>query len=144
MPHTRGAIAISGALKEDPASPFFESDVFVTAPDPAVAVPVLSAPASWDPDPSNPGPVPAPDLKYFLADSGIAGKSLLPSRKVLDFGGHWLADPEDLYPPSPEGGETFVKAFCKVAKSGRSVAVLPDISTRPYLFCVASPSLVYS
>jgi len=49
--------------------------VAVTWPEPAVAVPVLAPPAFWDPEPVRPGPLPAPEVMYFLAPAGMAGRA---------------------------------------------------------------------
>lgn len=67
--------------------------VAVDAPLPADAVPVLPAPASCEPSPVRPGPVPAPLLKYWLAFAGIAGKASPLTNQVLDLVGQMLGEP---------------------------------------------------
>lgn len=66
----------------------------------------LEAPAAvWDPVvPLLPGPAPAPLVMYLLAPDGMFGKMVGSSTSQMeDLAGQGLADPEDLYPPSPDG-----------------------------------------
>lgn len=100
-------------------------EVAVTDPEPGAAVPVDVPPAFWEPGPKRPTPLPAPVVMYYFtsaqftetlkrptaaAAGGMAGRASDVTFQVGDFGGHALAPPVELYPPSPDGLTIFLNA----------------------------------
>ena len=130
----REAAAPLDAVEDDVEPELDEEAVTLAAPEPAVAVLVLGVPAFCEPClllPWRPGPVPAPWFMYLTAPAGIAGSESPSTIQVLDLGGQLLGEPDDLYPPSPEGLGVFLNADCNAAKSGRSVTEPPLRDTTP-------------
>lgn len=68
----------------------------VTDPLPAVAVPVETPPAFWEPAPVRPGPFPAPDFMSCAAPDGMAGRASPVTFQVELWAGHPLEPPVEL------------------------------------------------